>query len=188
MVRLLTMAAALAIGCGGSSAEAPRTEARAVPVHSSPAQPTEVERPTEPERPAEEPAVVLVHGEGEPVRVRVELAVTPAQRQRGLMHRRSLPRDAGMLFVFPRMEHQSFWMDNTYIPLDMIFIDDDLRVVGVVEDAEPLTEDAREVEGDSRYVLEVNAGFARRHGIGPGTRVRFENLPSWRRMHTEEER
>jgi uncharacterized membrane protein (UPF0127 family) len=83
-----------------------------------------------------------------------------------------------MLFVFDRMEHQSFWMKNTFISLDIIFIDETMRVVGVVEDATPLTEDAREVEGDSRYVLEVSAGFARRHAIGPGTVVTFENVRS----------
>jgi len=68
-------------------------------------------------------------------------------------------------------------MHNTYIPLDMIFIGTDRRIVGVVENATPQTDDPREVEGESQYVLEVNAGFARRHSLGPGTLVRFVDVP-----------
>jgi len=117
--------------------------------------------------------VVLDSGAGRPVSVRVEVARAEPERTRGLMFRRHLDPDAGMIFLFERMEHQSFWMENTLIPLDMIFIADAMTVVGVVEDTTPRTRDAREVDGDSRYVLEVNAGFAREHGIGPGTRVTF---------------
>ncbi|MBI5500920.1 MAG: DUF192 domain-containing protein [Deltaproteobacteria bacterium] len=110
--------------------------------------------------------------EAAPVRVRVELAVTDAQRQFGLMCRRHLDADAGMLFVFPPpARHQSFWMRNTLIPLDMIFIDAERTVLGVVEETVPLSETSRSVPGDSLYVLEVNGGFALEHGIGKGARV-----------------
>lgn len=130
------------------------------------------------------PAAALPTGEvvlrplGRPeVRVRVEFALTEETRQQGLMFRRELAPDAGMLFVFPPpARHQSFWMRNTYVPLDMIFIDDALRVVGVVERAEPLTDTPRAVRGDSRYVLEVNAGFARARGLGPGARIEILGL------------
>lgn len=122
---------------------------------------------------AESPMVVLEPPGREPVRVRVEIAATDPVRQRGLMFRRHLDEDAGMLFLFEQEEHLSFWMENTYIPLDMIFIGADKRVVGVVENAEPLTRTSREVPGESQYVLEVNAGFARRNGLGPGTLARF---------------
>jgi uncharacterized membrane protein (UPF0127 family) len=115
---------------------------------------------------------------GEPVSFRVEIAADDASRGRGLMFRRHLDADAGMLFVFDAEEPLSFWMRNTYLPLDMIFITADMRVLGVVENAEPLTDDPREVEGSSKYVLEVNAGTARRYGIGPGTPVRFEGVPA----------
>jgi uncharacterized membrane protein (UPF0127 family) len=67
-------------------------------------------------------------------------------------------------------------MRNTYIPLDMIFISTDKRVVGVVERAEPLTDDPRSVEGESQYVLEVPGGFAVENRIGPGTVVRFVDV------------
>jgi uncharacterized membrane protein (UPF0127 family) len=120
--------------------------------------------------------VVLEPPGQDQVTVQVEVARTPAQTQRGLMYRRELARDGGMLFVFPRARHQTFWMRNTYLPLDMVFITSEMRVLGVVENATPETDDVREVDGVSQFVLEVNAGFAREHGIGPGTLVRFENI------------
>ena len=93
-----------------------------------------------------------------------------------MMHRRALPARRGMLFIFERQEVQSFWMKNTYIPLDMLFINEALEVVGVVENAEPLTTSSRQVAAPSRYVLEVNGSFAKKHGLVPGTKVRFENI------------
>jgi uncharacterized membrane protein (UPF0127 family) len=104
----------------------------------------------------------------------VEVVDTPATRERGLMHRKALAPDRGMVFVFPKDDVQTFWMKNTYIPLDMVFVGADLRVVGVVEDARPLTLDMRSVPVPSRYVVELNAHVARARGIGPGTRVSFE--------------
>ena len=109
--------------------------------------------------------------------VRVEFALTPADQERGLMFRRELDADAGMLFVFdPPERRHSFWMRNTLIPLDMIFVGADLQVVGVVERAEPLTETAREVASPCAYVLEVNGGYAGEHGIVPGTRLEILGL------------
>lgn len=112
-----------------------------------------------------------------PVLVQVELARTAAERQRGLMHRKELAANAGMLFLFEGPQQLSFWMRNTYLPLDMIFIESSMRILGIVENAEPHTDTARFVPGLSQYVLEVNAGFSREHGLGPGTRVRFEGVP-----------
>ncbi len=107
------------------------------------------------------------------VTLRVEVASTPREQQQGLMFREHMADDAGMLFVFPAMRHQSFWMRNTLIPLDMFFIDAEWKVIGVAENAAPLTDDPRDVEGESQYVLEVNGGFAKAHGFGAGTRVRY---------------
>lgn len=123
------------------------------------------------------PHAVLRPAGREPIAVRLELAVTPSQRTRGLMYRRQLDERAGMLFVFPREHHQVFWMHNTYLALDMVFIRANNQVLGVVENATPMTDDPRQVEGDSQYVLELNAGFARRHGITAGTRVEFVDVP-----------
>jgi uncharacterized membrane protein (UPF0127 family) len=128
----------------------------------------------EAKEPALEKGTVVLEGGGKTVRVEVELARTPAQREKGLMFRKKLNPYQGMLFLFDTEEVQSFWMKNTYIPLDMIFIDETMKVVGVVENAAPLTLTSRRVEAPSRYVLEVRGGFAAAHGIGPGTKVKLE--------------
>jgi uncharacterized protein len=121
---------------------------------------------------------VILRPPGAPeVRIRVEFALEPAEQEHGLMNRRHLDADAGMLFVFPLPErHHSFWMRNTLIPLDMIFLGADGQVVGVVERAEPLTDTPREVASACAYVLEVNGGFAAGRGIVPGTRMEIVGL------------
>jgi len=124
------------------------------------------------------PVVVVHTAAGAAVRVPVELALTRVQQSRGLMYRKDLPEDAGMLFVFPETEVRTFWMKNTVLPLDMIFIGEDLRIVGIVEDAVPFTETSRSVGKPSRYVLEVHAGFCKRHGIAAGDRVELPALPT----------
>jgi len=129
------------------------------------------------DRRAEQPRVVLLPPGGHPVSVRVEVARTPAERQRGLMFRKSLESDAGMLFLFEHPEHLAFWMRNTFLPLDMIFIEPGMTVLGIVENTEPLSDALCSVPGVSQYVLEVNAGFSRRHGLVTGTAVRFEGVP-----------
>jgi uncharacterized membrane protein (UPF0127 family) len=105
--------------------------------------------------------------------VRVEVARTGAQRARGLMFRQDLPRDHGMLFLFDETSEQTFWMRNTLIPLDLIFLGDDRVVVGVVANAAPRTETPRTVGKPSRYVVEVSGGEAAAHAVGPGTRAAF---------------
>ncbi|HEX2678997.1 MAG TPA: DUF192 domain-containing protein [Polyangiales bacterium] len=122
--------------------------------------------------------VVLLPVGQDPVTVRVEVVSTDEARQQGLMFRRQLAPDAGMLFVFEEARELTFWMHNTYLPLDMIFITSDLAILGVVENATPLTDTPRRVPGVSRYVLEVNAGFARAHGLTAGTRLRFVDVPN----------
>lgn len=123
--------------------------------------------------PAASPRVVLSPPGQDPVSVAVEVVETNEARQRGLMYRKHLSPDAGMLFIFEREEHHTFWMHNTLIPLDMIFIKADWTILGIVENATPLTDALRSVPGDSRYVLEVNAGFSRSHGLQPGTTVQY---------------
>jgi len=121
--------------------------------------------------------VVLRPRGGPELRVKVELARTDAETQRGLMYRERLAPDSGMLFLFPVEKHQGFWMKNTFIPLDIIFITHDKKVLGVAENCEPLTErPLREVPGNSQYVLEVAGGWTHAHGVGPGTQVEFVNV------------
>ena len=102
----------------------------------------------------------------------VEVAVTPASRQRGLMHRRSLAPDAGMLFDYGRATPAAMWMKNTFIPLDMLFIDGDGLILKIAERTVPHSLDMVASDGPARAVLELNAGTAARLGIRTGDRVR----------------
>jgi uncharacterized protein len=107
---------------------------------------------------------------------RVEVALTPEEHARGLMYRTQLATDAGMVFVFDQPQIQRFWMKNTLIPLDMIFIGADNRIVGVVESAAPQTEDERLVHAPSQYVLEIGGGLSARLGIHAGQPVDFQGV------------
>ena len=101
----------------------------------------------------------------------VEMASTPEEQAKGLMFRRHMPEGQGMLFDFHREQPTSFWMKNTYIPLDMIFIRGDGRILRIAENTVPLSEALVTSGGPVRAVLEVNAGTARKLGIAPGDRV-----------------
>ena len=101
----------------------------------------------------------------------VELASTPEEQAKGLMFRRQLPEGQGMLFDFHQEQPTSFWMKNTYIPLDMIFIRGDGRILRIAENTVPLSEALVPSGGAVRAVLEVNAGTARKLGIAAGDRV-----------------
>src|SRR5713226_4934226 len=108
--------------------------------------------------------------------VRVEIASSDETRQRGLMFRRDLPQDRGMIFIFPDTAEHGFWMHNTLIGLDMIFLGEDRAVLGVVT-AAPQTDAPRSVGKPSRYVVEVSAGEAAAHAVGPGTHAAFVDIP-----------
>jgi len=103
----------------------------------------------------------------------IELALTPEQQEQGLMFRRSLPADAGMLFDFGETRDASFWMRNTLIPLDMLFIDAGGHVADIHEHAVPLSEDPIESKVPVRAVLEVNGGTVSRLGIKLGDVVHY---------------
>ena len=101
----------------------------------------------------------------------VEMAVTPEEQARGLMFRRELPEGQGMLFDFQREQPATFWMKNTYVSLDMIFIRADGRILRIAQNTVPLSEALVPSGGPVRAVLEVVAGTARKLGIAPGDRV-----------------
>jgi uncharacterized protein len=105
-------------------------------------------------------------------RFTVELADTPGERSRGLMFRESMPADHGMLFDFETEQPVAFWMKNTPLPLDMVFIDAGGTVVQVAADTTPHSEASIPSKRPVRAVLELNAGTAARLGIGPGAKVR----------------
>ncbi len=110
----------------------------------------------------------------------VEVVDNDADRAKGLMHRRSLPEGTGMLFDFHREQDVSFWMQNTYIPLDMIFIRADGRIHRIAENTVPLSLEQVPSRGPVRGVLEVIAGTSRKLGIAPvtGSRTRFSAAAS----------
>jgi uncharacterized membrane protein (UPF0127 family) len=101
----------------------------------------------------------------------VEIAQNDAERAKGLMYRKELPEGQGMLFDFQHEQEVGFWMENTYIPLDMIFIRADGRILRIVENTEPLSTRIIPSGGPVRGVLEVIAGTARKLGIAAGDRV-----------------
>lgn len=103
----------------------------------------------------------------------IELATTWAQRAQGLMYRRALASDAGMLFIYPRDDVITMWMKNTLIPLDMLFIDRRGRIASVAEWAVPLSLAVISSGVPVRAVLEVNAGTVARLGLKPGDRVLY---------------
>jgi len=102
----------------------------------------------------------------------VEIASTPTTRERGLMDRRFMPQDRGMLFEFERDGPVAFWMKNTYIPLDMVFIARNGAVTRIVDRAEPLSEMAIPSGGPCAAVLELNGGVAAQIGLTVGDKVR----------------
>ena len=101
----------------------------------------------------------------------VELAVTPQERERGLMFRRTLPEDRGMLFDFSPEQQVSMWMQNTYIPLDMVFIRADGTIARIAENTEPMSTRLIPSGEPVRAVLELAGGTAKKLGIAPGDRV-----------------
>lgn len=111
-------------------------------------------------------------------RVEVEVAATREARTRGLMWRTELAPGKGMLFLFPEEEEQSFWMRNTLISLDMLFIDSQKRLVGIIERAEPRSLASRSVGVPSQFVLEVPGGWCQSVGVVKGTTVEFEGVSS----------
>jgi uncharacterized membrane protein (UPF0127 family) len=103
--------------------------------------------------------------------VKVEVARSSAEVQRGLMYRRKLAAEEGMIFVFPDQRPRTFWMKNTCIPLDMLFLASDGTVAGILEQVPVLNQASRSVPCPATYVLEMNAGWARRHGVTPGMKT-----------------
>ena len=121
--------------------------------------------------PCREDAVTL-RGDGDQARFRVELADEEAERARGLMNRDDLARGAGMLFVYPEPQRVAFWMKNTRIPLDMIFLDAAGTVQKVHHEAVPHDETPIFGGAGIQSVLEINGGLAHRIGIEAGWQLR----------------
>ena len=117
-----------------------------------------------------------LRGDWGSARFSVEVADDPSERSLGLMHRESMAKSAGMLFVYERPQRTTFWMKNTLIPLDMIFADETGVVTKVHENATPL--DLTGIEGGDavQFVLEINGGLAKRLGISEGSEMRHPSI------------
>lgn len=126
--------------------------------------------------PVDYPAVVAPDGSV----IEVEVAGEPMRRARGLMYRSFLPDDRGMIFIFPEPGVETFWMKNTLIPLDMIWLDEDLEVVWIERDVPPCEADPCPSYGSesvvSKFVLELAAGGAQRYGIVRGSVLKLRNI------------
>ena len=108
-----------------------------------------------------------------PITLDIEIADDEAERMRGLMDRFELPDHAGMLFIFEREEMRSFWMKNTFISLDIIYINANKEIVSIQKNTQPQTTYSIPSERPARYVLEVNAGFTDKYEINPGDKIEF---------------
>ncbi len=103
----------------------------------------------------------------------IEIADNTSARVQGLMHRETMEADQAMLFIFDTQEYQSFWMKDTYLPLDMLFIDAKLNIIQIVENTTPFSEEFIISEEPARFVLEVLAGTSAKMGLEPGQKIRY---------------
>lgn len=121
-------------------------------------------------------ATAELRGDWGEARFTVEVADDPAERAKGLMNRDALGASQGMLFVYEKPQRTSFWMRNTLIPLDIIFIGPEGRVLKVHENAVPLDETPIDGGDGVQYVLEINGGLAERIGIAAGSELRHPSI------------
>lgn len=116
-------------------------------------------------------------GDSAVTEIEIEIADTEGTITQGLMHRKSMPFNQGMLFIFPDSEPRSFWMKNTVIPLDIIYVSSDLEIVSIKDHTTPFSTDSVPSDNKSaKFVIEVNAGFAGKFGIKEGHMVSFEQF------------
>src|SRR5690606_31682753 len=103
----------------------------------------------------------------------IEVARYAREIEQGLMHRQKMDENKGMLFIFPDEQPRGFWMKNTFIPLDIIYVDADKTIVSIQKNTTPLSEESLPSDGAAQYVVEVNAGFCDAHSLTPGDRIDF---------------
>lgn len=111
------------------------------------------------------------------VQIDIEIADNPDEIVTGLMYRHFMPDKVGMLFIFKKNQSLAFWMKNTYIPLDIIFVDENMQVVNIKKNTKPLSEKLIPSIRDSMYVVEVNAGFCDKYGVKIGDHLSYGKIP-----------
>lgn len=107
------------------------------------------------------------------VQLDIEIAASDFETQTGLMYRESMEQNQGMLFIFPDMSMHSFYMKNTQIPLDIIYIDEDLKIASFQKNAKPFDETGLSSQVPVKYVLEINAGLSDQWGLEVGDRISY---------------
>ena len=166
----LLLLLSLLAGCG-EGRTASTDEARAANTTTAEVQSAESSSGSTPE-PARGTAWVVFGTEEGADTVFAEVARTPDERARGLMYREELAEDAGMLFVFQDLEERAFWMQNTFIPLDIAYMDPSFRIIDI-KPMEPEDESFVESSGPAQYALEVNRGWFDEHGVTIGDTPRI---------------
>ena len=160
---VLLVLMALFIGCGGdSTTQKPKDK------------PSKTTRPAGPQF-KKEGELYLVKAAGDTIRkIDIEIADIESERTIGLMHRRSMPDTQGMLFIFEQEEPRSFWMRNTLIGLDILYIKEDGTIESIAKYCVPKLEKSVPSKGPALYVLEVIEGFCDIHGVEEGDRIDFK--------------
>jgi uncharacterized protein len=103
----------------------------------------------------------------------IEIADNEAETTQGLMYRRTMPDSCGMVFIFPDSQPRNFWMKNTYLPLDILYLDESKKIVTIQANRTPFSEEQIPSFENAKYVLEVNAGYCKRKGIEKGDMVKW---------------
>lgn len=109
-------------------------------------------------------------------KIDIQIANTEFDRQLGLMYRKQMDEDKGMLFIFPVEENQSFWMHETYIPLDMVFVNASKKIVTIHRNTQTLSDQSYPSTAPAKYVIEVNGGYCLKHNINVGDKINFIEL------------
>ena len=109
-------------------------------------------------------------------KIDIEIANSDFDRQLGIMFRKHMDDKNGMLFIFPAEEMQSFWMRNTFIPLDMVFVNEEKKIVTIHKNTQTLSDQSYPSSAPTMYVIEVNAGFCASHKINEGDKINYIQL------------
>lgn len=126
-----------------------------------------------PEAITKEGEVVFLRNGRKIVKIDVEIAENDTERNKGLMYRPYIPDSTGMLFIFPEPKELGFWMKNTQIPLDIMYVDTNKKIISIQKHTKPFSEESLPSNGIAQYVVEVNAGFSDRNDIKPGDVISF---------------
>lgn len=173
----ITMPTGQMAGMAGASGQAGSggTTTCTVPFEVAPVASKAAQCPKDPDGNLKLPigSVAFIDAPGSPS-VQVELARDDTSRARGLMYRTSMPEGSGMLFSWAEESPRSFWMHNTCIPLDMLYITKEGIIAGILEQVPTLNDAPRGIKCPVAHVLELNAGWARAHGLQPGMKVRID--------------